>query len=382
MLSIKFKDDIIKTYPTDKLMHIPLFKNMMENFKNDESIIPIDFLNSCIVDDLVHHKFIKFDMYDFDELFQATEFLMLYEKKKIRKQMMDHLIYLLLNNIDKVNLDNLHKYIYDDYKYLLSDIINDKPELVELCPFVTHLNYSSKNSLAKFNNLISLRIVHGTIKTFSSFSNLKNLKMLCCMDCQQLEDGCFDIFENLEILDCFECYNLAKPFNKNLRNLKELYCDDCSNLEDGCFDTFESLEILSISHCVKLYQPFNINLKNLNVLRCACCNDLEDNCFDAFENLEELYCDGCGNLIKPFNANLKNLKILECEYCDNLEDGCFDVFETLEELDCGSCKKLNKPFNNNLENLKKLNCTNLRDDTLAVFKNLEQLNHHNHVLLI
>ena len=381
MQSFKFKDGIIRTYSKDQLMHIPLFKGMIENFKDDGSIIQIDSLNGDIVNDLIRHKFIKINEYEFDELFCVIDFLMLNEKH-VRTQIMGHLKYLLVNNINKINLNNLHKYIRgDDYKDLLSSIVNMKPKLIQLYPFVTHLNYFgysfNKIDLTKFDNLVSLQIKESDIRTLDSFSNLKNLKKLYCVECYRLEDGCFDMFINLEILICSYCSKLKRPFNKNLESLKELLCEQCVELEDGCFNNFRNLEKLTILNSSNLCKPFSDNLKNLKILECRNCENLQNGCFDVFETLEELDCNNCIKLNKPFNNNLKNLKKLKCAGCINLENGCFDTFEKLEDLMCIRCSNLINPFNFNLKNLKKLNCVgciNLEDGCFDIFENLEELN--------
>lgn len=295
MISIKFRDNIIKTYPYDKLMHLPVFKNMIENFIDDGSVISIDHFDSDIIDHFICQQDINFDKYDFDELFNAAGFL-LCDIESVLEQFMKQLKHLLLNDIDKVNLNNLHKYIFSNYKYLLSDVVNSKPDLVQLYPYVTHLrlihstDYSGNQytvDLSKFNNLVELEIDNNMLVTFETFHNLKNLKRLICNYCSSLNDGCFDIFENLEELYCRECFELKKPFNKNLKNLRKLHCIGCYHLEDGCFDALKNLKILDCGYCDRLEKPFD-NLINLKIMTCVCCENLRDGCFNMLTNLYAL----------------------------------------------------------------------------------------------
>ena len=376
MIRIKFKDNIIKEYSIDILKRIPFFKGLIESCNKIDDNVPFNDFNSGVIDHLIHnYKNINFDKYDFDELFYAKEFLMLYNKPQIQTQFTNQLKNLLLNDIDKINLDNLQNYIRCEDEYMMSDIVNKNPILLQLYPHVTSLRYANPNiNLTRFNNLVKLIIPPEIeINTLTQFGNLKNLKELYCSGCFNLEDGCFDIFTNLDLLCCNDCDKLKRPFN-NLKNLKILFCRSCHNLEDGCFDTLTNLKKLDCTSCTELRYPFRSNLKYLNVLNCSDCINLRDGCFDVFVSLEKLMCSFCNRLENPFNKNLKNLKILCCQNCDNLKNRCFSKLTNLEKLNCKNCYRLKKPFDN-LINLKKLNCSGcskLKDcfDALINLKNL------------
>ena len=356
MKSIKFKDNIIRQYPINILKEIPFFKSLIESC--NDITLSVNF-NCDIIDYLIYnYNNINFGRYDFDELFKAKEFLRLYEKSMfsltsgIQDQFTDQLRYLLLN--DKINLNNLPKYTPHENAYFMSSIINEKPKLIQLYPYVTNLIYINEEiDLSKFNNLTKLTLsTYKTIKTFNTFNNLKNLKILNCARCDNLEDGCFDIFVNLEKLNCGYCSKLKNPFNINLKNLRKLYCQDCYNLEDRCFDVFTNLKTLYCSGCKKISNPFNNNLKNLKKLDCARCSNLKDGCFDMLLNLKQLSCNFCFNLKTLFN-NLINLKKLYCFACHKLEHGCLDKLTNLEELDCADCNFI-KISESNLKKLRRL----------------------------
>ena len=376
LISIKFKDKIIKEYTINKLKEIPFFKSLIESRNQINDIIQFNEFNSDIIDDFIcNNETINFGKYNFDDLFHAKEFLMLYNSSQIREQFTNQLKNLLLNDIGKINLDNLENYIHSENEYMLSDIINEKPELIQLYPYITSLKCINKNiDLTKFNNLIRLSYYDKDIKTFSSFYNLKTVKELDCSYCFSLEDGCFDTFINLEKLNCKYCEELINPFG-NLKKLKFLNCEGCSRLEGNCF---------------------NKDLNNLRYLNCRCCNNLQDG-FNALINLEKLDCCFCEGLKNPF-GNLKSIKTLKCSYCVNLENECFNALINLEELrcagcnnlkddcfnslinlnilDCSECYSLRNPFNINLKNLKKLQCVDnyFEDNCFNVFEHLEELN--------
>ena len=283
-LSIKFKDESVKEYLYDELMHCPLFKRMIERMIKSDSeaaslnatsggdalaslnngfVFSIDRFNSDIIDHLIYRTNINFDKYDFDELFNAAEFLKLHEIESVKKQFMKHLKHLLEKDINKVNLNNLRNYITSDYEYILSCVLNKCPKLFQLYPFVTQLIYNNNLiELDKFTNLVKLEIHFKGPETFKKFDNLKNLKVLVCSYNCALKDGCFDIFENLEELTCECCENLKKPFNENLKNLKSLRCGGCYNLEDGCFNIFENLEVFCCYGCKKIKNMSTINYKS------------------------------------------------------------------------------------------------------------------------
>ena len=377
MISIKFKDNIIKEYSIDKLSEIPFFKSLFESCNKINEHILFDNFNSDIIDHLIHnYRNINFYKYDFDDLFQAKEFLRLYELDELNKsisndaiehsiqyQFITDLKFRLISN--RINLKYLKQYLFYEHELFLSDIIRKYPRLTHLYPYVEYLEYRAGAyntdpyhtdvtdlDLTKFTNLIALKILDNKIKTFNSYGNLKNLKVLFCAGCNHLKDGCFDIFENLETLVCVLCHKL-KTF-PNLLNLKTLVCIGCYSLKDGCFDALINLEVLNCSANYDLKRPFNANLKNLKKLNCNYCYNLEDECFDVFMNLEELYCGGCKKLKNPFNENLETLKILNCLYCSNLENGCFDTLKNLEILESPWSGKLNRPFDRNyLRNYKK-----------------------------
>ena len=379
MISIRFKDNIIKEYSIDKLKEIPFFKGLIESCIKINNVLQFNEFDSEIINNFIcEREKINFDKYKFDDLFHAKEFLMLYNEPQTQVQFTEQLKHLLLNDINRIDLNNLQNYIYDDDEYLLSDVINEKPELIQLYPYVTSLRYINKNlDLTKFNNLNTLIYYQNIkIKTFVVFDNLKALKELYCVGCENLEDGCFDIFTSLEKLSCGYCYKLKKPFNNNLKNLKELNCSKCENLKDECFDMFISLEKLTCGYCCKLKKPFNNNLKNLKYLDCSSCYNLKDECFDCFYQLRTLYCSFNRKLKNPFNINLKNLEELDCSYCDGVENNCFDIFNNLKILCCNGCYKFKNPFNENLKTLKILHCAyccNLNDKCFDSFKNLEIL---------
>ena len=402
MIRIKFNDNIINEYPIKVLKEIPFFKSLIESGVEINDIIPFSEFDSDIISDFIYNsKTVNFNKYKFDDLFHAKEFLMLYNKPHIQTQFTNQLKNLLLNDINKINLDRLEIYIRNEDKYILSDIINEKPDLIQLYPYVTSLRYTNKRNidLTKFNNLNTLidrcnDSLSGSLffTTYRSFYNLKNLKELDCSDYDNLKDGCFDVFMNLEKLSCRYCPRLKKPFN-NLKNLKELDCSNCQNLENGCFDTLISLETLKCenntlgddcfsklttlknlrcNNCKLLKSPFN-NLTNLKKLQCNDCTNLENNCFTTLTNLNILYCRDCHKLKNPFD-NLKNLEILDCS--NNYLDDCFDALDHLNTLDCSENRYLKNPFNGNLRNLKKLDCQhcgNLKDGVFDTLENLEEL---------
>ena len=358
MYSIKFRDNIIIQYPDNILKEIPFFKGLIESCVEINDIIPFNEFDSDIINDFIcNNETVNFSKYNFDDLFHAKEFLMLYNKPHIQTQFTNQLKKLLLNDINKINLDRLEIYIRNEDKYFLSNIVNRKPELTQLYPYVTSLKYINKNiDLTKFNNLIMLICQYNeNIKTFRMFDNLKNLKILHCYNCINLEDGCFDIFINLEELMCDFCYKLKRPFN-NLKNLKKLYCIGCINLEDGCFDALTNLEKLNCKQCDKLKRPFD-NLKNLKKLHCGSFNltnkfvGLENECFSKLTNLKELVCYDCVQFKQPFN-NLEKLKKLRCYNCKSLVDDCFNMLKNLNFLVCHECG--NKSFNVISKNIKRL----------------------------
>ena len=398
MISIKFKDNIIKEYSIDKLNEIPFFKGLIESCNKIDDVIPFNDFDSDVIDHLIHnYKNINFDKYKFDDLFQAKEFLRLYELDKTKIQYTDssiqyqfriNLIYLLVNTF-KINLNNLKRYLLDENEYFLSHIVSEHPKLTHLYSHIEHLVYSKVINLTKFNNLVALNICDNEIETFVLYGNLKNLKKLYCSNCVNLKDGCFDIFENLEELNCSDCRKLTKPFD-NLKNLRILKCASCE-LVDGCFDNLTNLVNLDCEWNYELKRPFN-NLINLKILECAVCTKLEDGCFDNLINLVNLVCDSNCELKKPF-SNLINLKILECSGCRKLEYGCFDNLINLIELHCKGCcilsgssflnslrksiinEKLKSPFDN-LKNLKILycdECGKLGNDCFDNLINLETL---------
>ena len=408
MISIKFKDNIIKEYPINKLKKIPYFKSLFEIYNRIDDIISLDNINSGIMDQLLigcANGYIDFYMYDFDELFEAKEYLMLNDNPFVQNQFSDWLKKSLRNDINRINLDKLSKYLYNDEKFL-STFINDNQDITELYPYITHLELTGKNiiipirdkkilspsicqmcniidfnriDLTRFKNLITLTIQKQSIYTFKWYKNLKNIKKLYCDGCV-LVDGCFDIFTNLEELTCIGSEKLRKPFNANLKSLKMLNCDNCSHLENGCFDALTNLEVL---HCRgsgwsnwnrrPFKQPFN-NLKNLKALDCSNIK-LEDGCFDMLINLEILVCSSCEYLKNPFN-NLKNLRMLDCCNCTNLINDCFNVLTNLQRLACSGGDQLENPFNNliNLEFLFCRYCYKLEDGCFDALINLEELN--------
>ena len=391
MKLIKFKDNITKEYSINKLKEIPFFKKLIEGDNKIDDIIQINDFNSDIMDHLIHnYKNINFDKYDFDDLFQAKQFLELDDlwdseiQTYIVRNLFSYRLADLLIKTNKINLERLKQYLVCEHRYFLSTIIEKYPKLTYLYPYIEYLKYHNELDLTKFTNLIELKIVDSEIKTFSSYDNLKNLKELCCTNCINLEDGCFNIFENLTHLYCNGCKKLTKPFD-NLKNLWLLHCRGC-NLEDGCFDNLTSLTILNCEFNYKLKKPFNKNLKSLKELSCAHNDNLQDGCFDELVNLVKLHCGKVYNsdlkedihfvnkeFKNPFN-NLKNLEILKCDGCDNLEDGCFDSLMNLEYLSCKHCRKL-KTFPD-LLNLRALicnGCSNLEDGCFDVFTNLNSL---------
>ena len=381
MISIKFKDNVVKQYSIDILKEIPFFKSLIESHDKIDNIVPFDNFNYDVIDHLINdYKNIKFHKYDFDELFEAKEYLALYDKPSVQKQFSSWLRYLLSKDINAINFDKLTRYLYDDNN-LFSEFINNNPQFIQLYPHITRLTCINKElDLTKFNNLVELTFCSPTISTFKIFNNLRNIKKLFCDGCENLEDGCFDIFENLEELHCYDCTKLRKPFNVNLKSLKILECGGCRKLENGCFHYLINLEklICRSGNWDNSGYPYGDdivfnNLKNLKILDCGNCTRLRDGCFDRLTNLEDLNCNNCKNLSDPFR-NLKSLKILYCYDCTFLNHNCFNALTNLQELVCFNCSNLGS-FDN-LINLKILRCSycyNINVDSFATLTMLKEL---------
>ena len=108
MISIKFKDNIIKDYSINKLKEIPFFKSLIEDCNEINNIIPFDDFDSDVIDCLIYNvdcidainyvdglkigeADLDFDKYDFNELYRAKEFLELYHNPSIQKKFKNQL---------------------------------------------------------------------------------------------------------------------------------------------------------------------------------------------------------------------------------------------------------------------------------------------------